>query len=73
MKIIKEGRLNTFEQECKRCGCIFQFNENEITKGFKSNTDHYGRLIRKEVAWINCPNCLERFNFTKEEILSFYN
>lgn len=50
MRIIKEGKKPAKEIEitCDRCGCVFTYNEKDISSTRLYNESHY---------WVTCPTC----------------
>lgn len=48
MRIIKEGRqpATEWQMECKRCGCIFAFDNKDVQWDQRENDE-----------WVHCPTC----------------
>ena len=61
IKIIRKGTRKI--QECKECGCLFSYEEEDV----KKKSDCLGMLVYYE-KYINCPQCKK--NITLEEIKS---
>lgn len=55
MKVIKHG--NTYKEEtCKRCGCVFEYNENDI-KVDSDYREYFGDFHCSYEEWVGCPEC----------------
>ena len=54
IKIIKKGKLDILEFECKFCGC--KFKSDEYSKSPYSEMAVFNRVMLKSVIDI-CPNC----------------
>lgn len=47
MKIIKPGKLTQYEQTCPDCGCVFQYDKQDVCLDYMQDT-------------IYCPYCNKR-------------
>jgi hypothetical protein len=71
MKIIKDGRNRTYQEECRKCGTIYEYSERdyfEITEEkpsglaeirehlFKAN-ETYRQICRYKWKCLRCPVC----------------
>ena len=46
--VIKPGRIRGYEVTCKRCGCVFRFEDSDIEK----NAPYYDNTVK-----VKCPHC----------------
>lgn len=62
MKIITTGNPPQIKENCKNCGCIFEYEKKDVQRavvGFKDNgVNHMKTPIRSNVVF--CPSCLEK-------------
>lgn len=73
MKIIKQGTpLNQIT--CKKCGCIFEYEETDIIEDTRIDMGHFDiamnstkRVIGEK--FVICPNC-EKKHVIKSEVIS---
>ncbi len=54
MKIIKHGNLVLPELMCKKCKCVFEYDEKDINK--ESVCDNYLQIHGMNY-WVVCPEC----------------
>lgn len=52
IKIIKSGTIKTIE--CKECGCVFKFDEEEDTEKIDYSSQFYPKGYK---TIIRCPQC----------------
>ncbi len=64
IKIIRKGTRKV--QECKECGCLFSYEEEDVKT--KTGSDCLGIMPVYYEKYINCPQCKK--NITLEEIKS---
>ena len=56
MKIIKKGNK---VQECGRCGCVMEFEINDVKSRIVNITtsEFFGTHEQWSIEYINCPQC----------------
>ena len=56
MKIIKKGNK---VQECGRCGCVMEFDSNDVKSKIVNITtsEFFGTHEQWSIEYINCPQC----------------
>ena len=52
--IIKHGTVDEYEKTCPKCGCIFRFTDDDISKFDISRFDG-----AETIQVIDCPDCGE--------------
>jgi len=57
-KIIKPGKKelitkSIYEATCSKCGCRFEFDDEEITK----RTKNFSKNFLSITIWVECPCC----------------
>lgn len=55
MRIIKEGNLPEFIHTCKKCGCVFAWDDRDV-KGY---------TVKNK--WVDCPYCDTMQNVDDDE------
>lgn len=50
MRIIKMGNINTYTNTCPECGCMYEYDDSDISIGYEMTvTGYYG--------FVYCPCC----------------
>lgn len=75
MRIIKEGKIDSLEYTCDKCGCVFEYIDSDIKHEWSDPdlSDLIGGTAYYEI--LKCPYCGEELvvksNFTPYEHFSF--
>lgn len=68
IEIIREGKIK-YEATCKKCGCQFRFDVEDVTYR-KIYDDHGGRYLAADFIEINCPCCNEKISLHEDNLHS---